>query len=97
MKVGIEIQIDVTKLDKARFYKGAKGTYCTMTTFVDIDVKDKFDNNGFITQKKEKDEQGQLPILGNAKVFWRDDNAPVQKSEQPKQADDFDDGSGIPF
>tara|TARA_R110000796_G_scaffold71359_2_gene161853 strand:- start:5331 stop:5582 length:252 start_codon:yes stop_codon:yes gene_type:complete len=83
MKYGIEISIDVTKLDKARFYKGAKGTYATFTTFVNVDEKDKYENNGFVTMKKNKDEEGQLPIVGNVKVFWNDN--------------ELDDSDSIPF
>lgn len=88
MKVGIELQIDVTKIDKARLFQGKKGNYLTLTTFVDLDEKDQYDNNGFITQKKNKDEQGQLPILGNTKVFWSDqqiDPSTVQQAPQQKQ------------
>lgn len=83
MKVGIELRIDVTKIDKARLYKGEKGTYLTMTAFVDLDQVDQYDNNGMITHKKEKDEQVNAPILGNTKVFWKDD---VQHATPPQQA-----------
>ena len=93
MKVGIELRIDVTKIDKARLYKGGKGTYLTMTAFVDLDQVDQYDNNGMITHKKEKDEQGNTPILGNTKVFWKDEQqsqqqaAPQQYQQQvPQQA-----------
>ena len=83
MKVGIELRIDVTKIDKARLYKGEKGTYLTMTAFVDLDQVDQYENNGMITHKKEKDEQGNTPILGNAKVFWRDQQqTPQQQAPQ---------------
>lgn len=86
MKVGIEVQIDVKKIDKARLYAGTKGTYLTMTTFVDLDVKDQYDNNGFISHKKDKDEQENTPILGNVKVFWKDQQqAPQQYQQQTPQ------------
>ena len=82
MKVGIELRIDVTKIDKARLYKGEKGTYLTMTAFVDLDQVDQYENNGMITHKKEKDEQGNTPILGNAKVFWRDQQQAAPQAPQ---------------
>jgi len=69
MKIGIEVRIDVSKIDKARLYKGEKGTYLTMTAFVDPINQDKYGNNGMVTHKKNQDEQ-QAPILGNTKVFW---------------------------
>ena len=37
MKIGLSVRIDVTKIDKARLYAGAKGTYLDLTTFVDTD------------------------------------------------------------
>ena len=101
MKVGVEVQIDVKKIEKARLYTGAKGTYLTMTTFIDLDQEDQYGNNGFIAHKKGQDEQGNPPILGNVKVFWKDQqqaSAPQQAQQQtPQQAakEDFDDD--IPF
>jgi len=32
-KIGINISIDVTKIDKSRLFKGKKGTYMDLTTF----------------------------------------------------------------
>ena len=88
MKIGVEVRIDVTKIDKARIYQGAKGKYLTMTTFIDLDEKDQYENNGFISHKKDKDEQGNTPILGNVKVFWTDGDQPPSTSQyaQPQQA-----------
>ncbi len=65
MKIRLNLQIDVTKLDKSRFYKGEKGTYCNITTMVDLDNEDQYGNHGFITQSKNKHEPKdlQLPIL----------------------------------
>ena len=102
MKIGVEVQIDVTKIDKARLYVGAKGKYLTMTTFIDLDETDQYDNNGFITTKKNKDEQGNLPILGNVKVFWKGDQSQAPQPQQaapqqmaPQPDDDYSDD--IPF
>lgn len=84
MKVGIELRIDVKKIDKARIYKGEKGSYLTMTTFVDLDQKDQYDNNGMITHKNEQGEE-RAPILGNCKVFWTDGQQQQQSYQQPQQ------------
>ena len=97
MKIGVELKIDVTKLDKNRFYKGEKGTYATMTTFINLDEQDQYGNNGFITQKKEKDENVELPILGNSKVFWNDNREPTEKQMQTPPAPEYDDSDSIPF
>ena len=104
MKIGVNIKIDVTKLDKARFFKGKKGTYANIITFIDIDNKGEHGDNGFVTQEKNKDEEIQMPILGNAKVFWVGEGQPQQRpqtSSQPNPAnhqapvDDFDED--LPF
>jgi hypothetical protein len=34
MKIGLNLSIDVTKLDKSRFFKGKKGTYMAMAEHV---------------------------------------------------------------
>lgn len=77
MKIGISISIDVTKIDKSRLFKGAKGTYMDVITFVDLDQVDQYGNNGFISQSQTKEEREagaeRTPILGNSKVFYRDD------------------------
>lgn len=101
-KVGISVRIDVTKIEKARLFKGEKGTYLDLTTFVDLDNKDQYDNNGFIAHSvsKEEREQGvQGAIIGNVKVFYRDNNANQRQQasyQAQAPADDFD-NSDIPF
>lgn len=100
MKVGIELSIDVTKIDKARLYEGKKGKYLTATTFVDLDNVDQYDNNGFIAEKVSKDEQEagtKGTILGNVKVFWKGEGqAKPQGKPQPSSSFE-DDLSDIPF
>lgn len=84
MKVGISVRIDVTKIDKSRLYKGAKGTYLDLTTFVDTEQQDQYENNGFISQsltKEEREAKAQTPILGNVKVFYTDGSAPQAKAQ----------------
>jgi hypothetical protein len=79
MKVGLSVRINVEQIDKARLYKGKKGTYLDLTTFVDTMVADQYENNGFISQsttKEEREAKVQTPILGNVKVFYTDAGAP---------------------
>jgi len=95
-KVGIRINIDVTKIDKSALYEGKKGKYLELTTFVDLDEKDQYDNNGFVSQGlgKEREQGGEKgAILGNVKVFWKDQSL----TAPPAQADDLDDSDTIPF
>ena len=95
MKYGIEIRIDVSKIDKSRLYKGEKGNYLTMTAFVDVDNKDQYGNSGMVTHSKKEGED-KAPILGNTKVFWREDGQPSSATQYGQNAPDLDDGS-IPF
>jgi hypothetical protein len=101
MKVGLSVRIDVTKIDKSRLYKGEKGTYLDLTTFVDTAVADQYENNGFISQTLSKDEREakvQTPILGNVKVFYTDSGSPAGSAAQGNTAAEesaFDDE--IPF
>jgi hypothetical protein len=78
MKIGISLRIDVTKIEKERLYKGAKGTYLDLITFIDLDTADQYGNHGFISQSVTKDERDagvKTPILGNSKVLYKDDTA----------------------
>ena len=99
MKIGISLKLDVTKIDKARLFKGEKGTYLDLTTFVDLDNVDQYGNSGFITQSPTKEERQQklkMPILGNVTVFFSDKAAAPEPSQpDSSQFDGFDDD--IPF
>lgn len=67
----IRLKLDVTKIDKARLFKGEKGTYLDCTLLYN-EVSDQYGNNGFISQdvSKEERESGiKGAILGNAKEF----------------------------
>ena len=88
MKVGISVKIDVSKIDKSRLYKGAKGTYLDLTTFVDTVEQDQYENNGFISQsltKEERDAGQKTPILGNVKVFYTDGESAPSNTGKVKQ------------
>ena len=96
-KVGVSLKIDVSKIDKARLFKGSKGTYLDATVFIDLNEFDQYGNSGMITQDVTKDEKQQGvkgAILGNCKVFWSDTQSAPQQYQQPppqqQPADDWD-------
>lgn len=95
MRLGVSVRIDVTKIDKSRLFKGEKGTYLDLTTFIDTDEKDRFDNNGFISQSTSKEEREtgvQTPILGNVRVFTQSGSSGKSQSSQADSIpDNFDD------
>ena len=84
MKIGVEVKINVSKIDRERLYQGKTGKWLTMTTFIDLDQKDQYDNNGFIAHEKKEHEEGNPPILGNVKVFWKDEGQAQQPQQRPQ-------------
>lgn len=78
---GVNLKIDVSKILKDKMFKGEKGTYLDATVFLNVDEQGQYGDNGMITQNWKDQQKGEGPILGNAKVFWRDD------SRQAKQQD----------
>jgi hypothetical protein len=70
-----------------------------MTTFVDLDNKDEYENNGFISHSQTKEERASGSdkgrILGNVKVFWTDGQGDSVSQQGMESNDDFDDD--IPF
>lgn len=71
-KLGLNISIDVTKIDKNKLIKGAKGTYLNLTAFIN-DEKNQYNQNGSITQSKDKTDDTDMPFLGNIICFWNQD------------------------
>jgi len=99
-KIGVNLKIDVSKIDKTRMFKGEKGTYLDCTAFIDLDNQDQWGNNGMITQSWKDQQKGEGAILGNSRIFWSDGNStPSASSKPPAQQgqsfDDFDDE--VPF
>jgi len=101
MKLGVNLRIDVSKLDKSRFYKGTKGVYVDLTTFIDTENVGQYGDNGIISQSVTKEErQGgvKLPILGNAKVFYTDGgNSGGQSRHEPQNNQQEPPDDDIPF
>lgn len=98
-KVGVSLKINCSMIEKARLFKGAKGAYLDATVFIDLDQLDQYGNSGMITQDVSKDEKDQGvkgAILGNCKVFWRDDNSQPAPQRQAMPAD-YDIDDSIPF
>ena len=105
-KIGVRLSINVSRIEKARLYKGAKGLYLDATCFIDMGEQDQYGNNGMITQDVSKEEREQKirgPILGNVEIFYRENQsapqpAPAQAAPQAGGFDDFEEtGDRIPF
>jgi hypothetical protein len=93
-------KIDVTKLDKAHFFKGAKGIYADLVLIPNKDGVDQYGNDGFVSQgvSKEAREKGiKGSIVGNYRKInkgGKDPGAPP-KAEKPEPA--FDAEDDVPF
>jgi len=96
--IGVNLKINVAKIDKSKLYKGTEGTYLDVTAFVDTDNQDKFGNNGMLTQsvsKEEREAGTRGVILGNSKVFFQGES---KQNSSPKQANSFEElKDDIPF
>lgn len=84
-------KIDVTKIDKAKLFKGAKGTYLDIVL---IEKPDDFGNDGFIAQsvtKEERESGVKGEIIGNWKRVGQK-KAPAKKpAPQSSPEDEGDD------
>ena len=100
-KIGVSLSIDVTAIEKDKMLNHQNGkTYLDMTVFIDPNSPDNYGNHGMIVQSWKDAPKKGTPILGNAKIFWKDENQymPNPQSapkQEPKPQDNFDDD--IPF
>ena len=86
------IKIDVTLLDKSRFFRSTKPAkdghlplYADIILFDNRDGTDQYGNEGFVSQSVTKEERAagvKLPILGNWKHIGQ---RPTQTQEKPYQ------------
>ena len=93
-KIGVNLKLDVTKLDKDKFFVGKKGTYVDLVVFIDADNPSQFGDHGIIKQQADKGVD--MPIAGNATVFWKEGQEQVQQQGMQQAQDAFEDDP-IPF
>jgi hypothetical protein len=96
------IKIDVTKIDKEALYKGAKGTYLTLTVWPNKEGRNQYGDDAIVKQDLGKDRRDEKPeIIGNARIIERQ-NAPQSKPQElPARAktiyEEMNDADEIPF
>ena len=71
----ITAQIDVTKIDKSKLFKGKKGTYLDLTIWLN-ETPDKFGNDISIEQRTGKGDN--KIFLGNGKFYVKDEKKEAQ-------------------
>lgn len=83
----INAKIDVTKIDKAKLFKGEKGTYLDLSIWINSEP-DQFGNEVSIQQSTKK---GEAKIyLGNGKYY-------VPKEQPGQPAEIIDTADPLPF
>jgi hypothetical protein len=98
----LSIKIDVTKIDKEALYKGAKGTYLTLTVWPNKEGRNQYGDDAIVKQDLGKDRRDEKPeIIGNARIIERR-NAPQSKPQElPARAktiyEEMSDADEIPF
>ena len=91
----LKVKIDVTKIDKKRLYKGQKGTYLN-GLIVLRDGKDKYGNDGFISEsvsKEERESGVKGTILGNVSYILQEGKPKPKPEPEPDLSEDDD----LPF
>lgn len=91
MATNISLKLDVTKIDKAKLYKGEKGTYLDASIIM-RDEPDQYGNIGMVVQnisKEEREKGVKGSILGNVKY--------IQRQQQSTQQVQSDFNSDLPF
>ena len=68
----INIKVDVTKLDKNKFFVGKKGTYANITVAENMDGESEYGDTHYVFEsqsKEERDAKTPKNYLGNGKEF----------------------------
>lgn len=96
-------KIDVTKLDKAHFFKGQKGIYADLVLIPNKDGTDQYGNDGFVSQgisKEARDAGKKGAIVGNYRKINRggpDQAAPPKAKAKPAADLPLDSDDDVPF
>ncbi len=96
----IRVKVDVTKIDKDRLFRGAKGTYLDLVLIPTRESK--YGETHLVKQdisKEEREAGVNLPILGNAKELAEEaaDRPAVTKAAPSGSEDDWGGDDGLPF
>ena len=84
----INIKVDVTKLDKNKFFKGKKGTYANITVAENMDGESEYGDTHYVFEsqsKEERDAKTPKNYLGNGKEFFFNNNG---RTQAPETVDD---------
>ena len=98
----ISIKVDVTKLDKAKFFKADSGAlYADLDVWINEDEPEEWKRvsiNQSLT-KEERDAKAKKTFCGNGKLLfgWDCGLSPAPSSNCSRNKDALDDHSDVPF
>lgn len=92
----LTVKIDVRKLDKARFFEGKADKDGHKPLYADIVLVPRreigqYGDTHIVKQSKKKDENVEMPIIGNATERVRNEQAPRTSGSQSAPASSSDD------
>lgn len=93
----VSLNVDVTKLNKDRFYKGEKGTYAKLDVWIDQEASEdwKVVSVSESLTKEERDAKHKKNYVGNGKLLYGwDESKPASK---PAAKSDDPVGEDVPF
>jgi hypothetical protein len=99
-KFGININLNVSKIDKSKI---KDGKYLNLTVFMDSEKQDQYGSNGGIFHQQSKEESSAKVdkiFVGNTKVFWvSGEGSATKQAPKPKTTPQIDDdlNDDIPF
>ena len=67
-RIGVSLKINMDKVDQERIFKGEKGNYLTLKTFINLNGQDQYGCNGVV--KQDAEQNAEMPIIGDVKIFW---------------------------
>ena len=88
----INVKVDVTKLDKSKFFVGKKGTYANITVAENMDGESEYGDTHYVYEsqsKEERDAKTPKNYLGNGKEFVFGSNGMNQATETATADDDL--------
>ena len=77
----INVKVDVTKLDKSKFFAGKKGTYANITVAENMNGESEYGDTHYVFEsqsKEERDAKTPKNYLGNGKEFVFNNNGGTQ-------------------
>jgi hypothetical protein len=95
----IKLKIDVTKIDKTRLFKGAKGTYLDLVVY-ENDTPDEYGNDFSVKQdctREDREAGVKMPYIGNGKNMGQKKPSTTAPRKVASAAVVEDDDQEIPF